>query len=187
MDEGGDHRMFVSPVEVDSHLASELHNMSMEARSTLLEEIHGVTSEPPEEGSHERMEECLRRMAQELRNIPEKRAYDEASNNATSFVNVESYRLSFLRAERFDPRKAAARMALQLKLLSQHFGPEALQRRITFHDLTEEAQMVVKSGNLQMLPSRDRSGRKLMMRIGTLGSGLSCHTRVRWGGRAMCW
>jgi hypothetical protein len=173
---------------VDSHLASELHNMGMEARSTLLEEIHGVTSEPPEEGSHERMQECLRQMAQELNNIPERRAYDEASNNATSFVNSVSYRLAYLRAERFDPKKAAARMVLRLELLSQYFGSVALQRRITFHDLPEEAQMVVRSGSLQLLPGRDRAGRKLMMRIGTLGAGSSSRARVRWehGGGLRC-
>jgi hypothetical protein len=185
MDEEGDHHAFVSPDEVDSHLASELHNMSMEARSTLLEEIHGVTCEPPEEGSHERIEECLRRMAQELHNIPEKRAYDEASNIGTSFVHSESYQLSFLRAERFNPQKAATRMVLQLELLSRYFGPAALQRRITFHDLTEEAKVVVKSGSLQLLPARDRAGRKLIMRIGTLGSDLSSQDRVRLWGRTV--
>jgi hypothetical protein len=186
MERRGQHA-FVSPDKVDSHLASELHNMTMEARSTLLEEIHGVVSKPPEEGLHERMQDCLHQMAQDLRNIPEKRAYDEASNSATSFVHSESYRLSFLRAERYDPRKAAARMVLKLEQLSRYFGPEALQRRITFHDLTEEAKMVVKSGTLQLLPACDRAGRKLITRIGPLGSGLSSHARVRWKGCVMGW
>lgn len=170
---------FVSPDDIDSHLAWELRNMSMEDRSTLFEEIHGVTSVPPEEGSPERMKECLHQMDEEIKRIPDKRAYEEALSYESSFVNDESFRLSFLRADRFDTQKAAARMVLKLDLLSRYFGPVALQRRLTIHDLTEEAKNAVKSGNLQLLPTRDRAGRMIMMRIGSFGAGVSNQMRVR--------
>jgi hypothetical protein len=186
-----DDEAFVSHEDVDAHLASELQHMTMEARSRLFDEIHGVGTLPPEETSPGLIRECLHRMALALEDIPDKPAYDEALTYPTSFVNNggdgtttagddnNAYRLSFLRAERFDPRKAAVRMVRMLELLSRYFGPVSLRRFLTFEDLTEEARSFVRCGNLQLLPFRDRAGRMIVMRIGSMGTGVSKQAKVR--------
>lgn len=176
--DGREDQPFASPETIDAEIASALQNMSIEARSTVLEEIHGVAPLPPEEGSPESIQDCLRTMAQALEDIPDKPAFEEARTFATSFFHDDDCRLAFLRAESFDPERAAVRMVKKMEQLSRYFGPVALQRRLTLQDLSEEARSLVKDGTLQLLPTRDRTGRMILMRIGSFGAGVSSQTRV---------
>lgn len=151
----------------------------------MIQEIHGVAQFPPEENSSEKLQNSLALLSKALDIIKDKPAYDEAQRIAseenvgrimsgstektTTFVNEDSFRLKFLRAEQFHPEQAAERMVKHLDLLHRYLGPEGLQRPINISDLDEKSLTIIKAGSFQLLPSRDRSGRRIAVRIGPLG------------------
>jgi hypothetical protein len=92
-------------------------------------------------------------------------------------VNNDNYRLKFLRAEQFHPQRAAERMIKNLDLLYHYVGPQALRRHINMTDLEEKSIAGMKIGSFQLLPSRDRSGRRIAVRIGPLGLDFVQHER----------
>ena len=129
---------------------------------------------PPEEYSSERLRESLSLLAKEIENIQYKPAYDEAQRmfsveGTTTIVNDETFRLKFLRAEQFRPREAAERMLRNIDLLYRYIGRKGLRRPITMSDLDENSLAILKTGSFQLLPSRDRSGRRIAVRIGPFG------------------
>lgn len=69
----------------------------------------------------------------------------------------------FLRCELFNPKKAAIQLLTYLELAYETNGEVALRRPLRIDDLqsTEEID-VLKSGHHQILPFRDRSGRRVL-------------------------
>ena len=133
-----------------------------------------MAQSPPEESSLELREKSLVLLSEALDDIKDKLAYDEAQRMATeegstTFVNDEAFRLRFLRAEQFRPKQAAERMIRNLDLLYRYVGPEGLKRPIRLSDLDESSLSLLKAGSFQLLPCRDRSGRRIVVRIGPLG------------------
>ena len=129
---------------------------------------------PLEENSLEQLQKSLALLSKALDDIKDKPAYDEAQRMAsedgtTGYVNEDSYRLRFLRAEQFRPKEAAERMVKNLGLLFRYIGPQGLKRPISMSDLDEKSLAIMNSGSFQLLPSRDRSGRRIAVRIGPLG------------------
>jgi len=168
------HRSEQSPETADALLASELNSMTVADRTHVFEEIHGVAPLPPEENSLEQLQKSLTLLSKALDDIKDKPAYDEAQRMAseegtTAYVNGDSYRLRFLRADQFRPKEAAERMVKNLDLLFRYIGPQGLKRPISMSDLDEKSLAIMNSGSFQLLPSRDRSGRRIAVRIGPLG------------------
>lgn len=154
----------VDPHAVDSLLSQELQRLSFHDRSAIQEEIHGVATACPDE-TPELLSTSLQGMQHELDMIPSKSAYDEAqrqSLESQSFVNGDDVRLVFLRCEVFDAHKAAARFVTYLEVVLETFGPVALTRFIRFDDLGRPAQDLIQAGVVQVLPYRDRSGRRIV-------------------------
>ena len=157
-----------------------------------MQEIHGVAQFPPEELSSESLRKSLCLLAEAIDNIEHKQAYDEAQRIAKeegihTFVNDDSFRLRFLRTEQFRPKEAAERMMRNLDLRSRYIGPIGLKRRITISDLEEKSHEILKSGSFQLLPSRDRSGRRIVVRIGPLGLDFindEKNVSIRWQSRS---
>ena len=139
-----------------------------------MQEIHGVAQYPPEEYSKEKLQESLTLLSEALASIKDKPAYDEAQRIASedgtpTFVNDEAFRLKFLRTEQFRPQKAAERMVMHLCLLYRYLGSVGLKRPIRMSDLDEQSLTTMKAGSFQLLPCRDRSGRRIAVRIGPFG------------------
>jgi hypothetical protein len=138
-----------------------------------LQEIHGVAQYAPEENCSEKIQKSLHLLSEALTSIKDKPAYDKcqeiAANNEATFVNDEVFRLKFLRAEQFNPQKAAERMVKNLNLLYRYLGSVGLTRPIRISDLDVEGLQILKLGSFQLLPFRDRSGRRIAVRIGPLG------------------
>jgi hypothetical protein len=143
---------------VDSLLANELNSMSLKERGALYEQIHGVEAIVDE--TPDFCDEKLLIMDQALLDIPNKPAYDRASQD---YVTGRNFRLSFLRANSFEPKKAAMRLAKFMELNLEYFGPETLSRPVYLSDLDEKALKFLKAGPFQVLPERDRSGRAIFM------------------------
>lgn len=169
----------VDPKAVEALLARELEQMSFEDREMMNEEIHGVRTLALDE-TPEMLEEGLRQLVIELETLPSTPCYDEAMGMSSPYVQDRSFKLKFLRAEMFDARKAAIRLEKYLSFHQLHFGTEALMRPIYLADLDKDDLEVLRMGNIQLLPSRDRSGRRILSRIGDMGGTIhSMRSKVR--------
>jgi hypothetical protein len=141
----------------DKLLAQELNAMSIQERESVYETIHGVDQVAEE--TAEVLEQSLKDFAEELSKIPEKKAYDLANHLHQDYVTSQSFRLMFLRADRFDARAAARRMVRFMEHRMQWFGPETLGRPLLLSDLSKQDMDALRSGMFQILPARDTSVR----------------------------
>jgi hypothetical protein len=167
----------VNPRDVDVLLSAELKQLTLEDREDIQEEIHGIRSLARRE-SHEMMRDALRRLEVEIGRIPHKPAYDRALELGSLYVHDRSFRIKFLRADLYDVRKAAIRFMGHLEMLLEYYGEQALMRPVMYSDLGVEEVHVLKKGNIQVLPSRDRFGRRVLCVVGGFGEGNSRPARV---------
>jgi len=98
-------------------------------------------------------------MRDELSKVPrqKKKALDRAIFLKPSLETDDKFHMMFLRAERFDPAKAAESMYRHFEYKLLLFGDDKLTKKITLDDLTEEEMICMRSGSTQLL--RDRQGR----------------------------
>jgi len=87
----------------------------------------------------------------------------EAMDGNDNYVCSEKFRLMFLRAERFDARKAALRLTSNFQEKLKLFGDEKLARRITQADLDERDKEALRSGAVWMTGATDRFGRVILL------------------------
>jgi hypothetical protein len=150
--------------DTDTQLAQELHQLTLQEREQVSEDIHGVskiTDEDPYFVDH-----CLLQMDMEFRRLKKHKkdtsAYDSALFLAPRLVMGRDFRLMFLRAESFDPEKALNRMVQHFESKLELFGLDKLVKPITQEDLHEDAKDALRIGFAQPLPAKDRSGRKII-------------------------
>jgi len=152
----GDH------ASADAMLAHELNQMSFQERNVINEEIHGVRTYLHRNETPELLKSSLDQLSIELENLPSKKAYDASKAFANSYISTDEFRYMFLRSEFFDVRKAAVRMAKYLDLIQWVFGDSVLERDICGADLGKKTLKFLRAGYDQMLPGRDRSGRRVL-------------------------
>ena len=174
-------RLDPDPDEVDALLAAELNAMTCDERAIVYEEVHGVEREIPETESF--LDDCLLRMEGAIQALPNRELYERAARLDPTYMD-RAFRIMFLRCEYFDPEKAAQRMILFLQGKVRFFGDDALARPINLGDFSEEDLAFLKSGIMQIIPSRDRSGRVIMadFNMGTLPQPQNIDSVVR-----RCW
>jgi len=152
----------VDPRAVDAMLANELQQLSFQDREAVNEEIHGVRVLAPEE-TPEMIDAALKSMQQVIdTKILTKLAYDEAIQRNSRYIHSRRFRLKFLRANLFDTTKAAWNFVKYLDLLYKYYGPEALMRPLYYSDLNQAETELLRAGHMQLLPTRDRSGRRVL-------------------------
>jgi len=110
------------------------------------------------------VEDALKDLSEELANMPckQKSALDKAMEISPDYVRSLNFQLKFLRAEKFDARLAAVRMALYFEEKLALFGEEKLARDILLSDLNEDDMECLKSGYLQVLSDLDFGNRKVI-------------------------
>lgn len=157
----------VDPKEADEILANEIKALSFQDRSKIQEEIHGVANLCPNE-SPQMMNEALCTMQQVLDATPDKHIYDRISSS--SYVHSTSFRLRFLRCELYNARKAAERFLRFIEYMEEFYDAEVLERPLQMSDLqkktgrrSNEVMSCFRSGQIQLMPFRDRSGRRIMV------------------------
>lgn len=146
---------------LSSLIASELSLLSIEDREKALEEVHGViqtTDEDPE-----KMKNLFDQVKEELKRIRYKQAYEKAAFRCSSYVADPEFVVLFLRADNYNPRKAAIRLVEHFKYKLELFEDKTLVRDIMYDDLDEGGKSVLKSGLMQTLPTPDRAGRQVML------------------------
>ena len=171
-----------SQKELDSLLANALMDLNLKDRAAIEEKIHGVMPEPEEE-TPEMIHAILTEFETILINTymtsppnnPEIAAYHLAVRQQFQYVTSpsnERLRLRFVRAEQYNIEKAVKRFLLHLNMSLEFYGPDALQRPLQVEDLTYNpntgrreatsgALKYLKTGAVQVLPGRDRAGRRV--------------------------
>jgi hypothetical protein len=179
----------IDPDAVESLLCQEMNRMTFQQRNEIQEELHGVRSGGMEE-TPESIQEGLEKLQDELRILPPtmKKAYvkaKELSKNqqrqgkAATYIDQPDFAIRFLRADLWDCRKAAKRLTLFIELLLDLYGEYALQRPIQMSDFTAAELSVIKKGEIQLLPFRDRGGRRIFTFVSHFGRNFSVKIRVR--------
>ena len=181
--------MMVSQEELDALCAREMWGLSVQEREDVLYDIHGV-AEVMEE-TPEFCQEQVRLLELELgllAILPSRRqrpctedastktgettktrttigaAYIKALQQNEAYVKACYF--MFLRANRWNPKKAADRMILFFQTKLVLFGPSALTEKITIErHLTKEDRQALESGKFQLLPVRDTAGRAIVVCI----------------------
>lgn len=162
---------------MDDFLSRELLQLSLQDRNTMNEEIHGVQTLASEE-TPEMLTAALDNLTAEISMIPIKVAYDASQELTSTYVNTADFRLRLLRCHLFNAKKAASGMVLFLDVLLEIFGEFALRRPIQLTDFNREEMQVFRLGLQQLLPYRDRSGRRIYASVGGFGLTTPLLTRV---------
>lgn len=174
------------PNAVDDLLTREMMKLSVKERNDTQEEIHGVRCLAIEE-TPDVVEKALVELAwqvDELTPAFQKKAYLQSQQPPaaeelpehqrilhelhqleplpqSSYVNDVDFRLRFLRCELFDIEKSAKRMLNYLDMALELFGDYALRRPIRLSDFSKEEMRYMRKGRFQIMPNRDRSGRRI--------------------------
>ena len=154
---------------VDRLHSRELLELSTEDRNALEEEIHGVRCMARDE-TPEFLQDSLQKLSMILESdhlIPQrnKQAYLRSQMMRRTYVNTDNFRLRFLRAAMFDVTEAANLMVKFLDTVVFLFGNTLLERPLRLSDFSKKELQFLRSGKVQFLPFRDRSGRRIIVLI----------------------
>jgi hypothetical protein len=168
----------MSDEEIAKRLAATFGELSLEEREEALHDIHGVGRVVEE--TPELVATSLEKLANEVQLIQDKSAYETAVSQSPDFVSNREFQMKFLRAERFDVRKAAQRMVYHFVKKLELFGGDALSRDIGLSDLQEDGVDGLRSGFMRILPFRDQAGRLIIFYAKSLfPPNMTILTRVR--------
>jgi hypothetical protein len=105
-----------------------------------------------------------------------KHAYTIAKSLSSNYVT--GIRLQFLRAESYNPEKAAERCLRFLETKLEIWGQARLAKSLDLSDFSSEDMDAFKSGYAMLLDEKDRSGRAVLY-MG-VPENISLESRVRW-------
>jgi hypothetical protein len=151
------------PKAMSTLVASELNQLSLSEREGLYDDLHGVcqtTEELPE-----KIAELCSSLQQEITKLKGRSAYDKALFLCPSYVLNPDFLRMFLRSQNFNVRDAAQRMVQHFQFKLELFGIERLARDIRLSDLDPDDQTALRSGSVQLLPQKDRSGRTIFLLV----------------------
>ncbi|KAL3939101.1 MAG: hypothetical protein SGARI_001493 [Bacillariaceae sp.] len=172
----------VTPRLSETLIASQLNQLSVNERDSVLQDIHGVAELIDESPSF--VQQSLTSLQEELdamvlqyqKNNPQSTCALEMALNQEltaclyhsqqssfrkhsrcSLLGSTTFRLSFLRAAKFEPKNAAERIFQHFQEKLELFGPDKLTKDILIQDLDEETMECLGCGRMQLLPQRDRA------------------------------
>jgi hypothetical protein len=152
--------------DLDAVLAGELNGLSLNERNLVQEEIHCVRSLAMEE-TPEMVAEALHSLRERALKVSipgvKTTAYQQALDLDSPFIQSRVFALKYLRSVFFNVEEAAGKMVNHLEILFKLFGPVVLKRPLRFLDLNKEDQDCLRTGGHQILPSRDKFGRLVMV------------------------
>ena len=130
-----------------------------------MEDLHGIQNSNNPESNPTAVDLWLRILDVNLQNIKRGTVYEIAEAIDRKYVTSRSFRLMFLRANRYDPYVAATNVIKFLELKRTLFGQEKLTKKISLADLNEDDKRYLESGAVQISKYRDRSGRQILLFI----------------------
>jgi hypothetical protein len=162
-------------------LAQALNRLSFVDRTNAQEEIHGVYSMMPNE-TPMFIVDALNDFSRQIRLLPPEAtiAYQHALSLNSQYVQDGEFRLIFIRKELYNIPKAVDRFMTYLDVTFEYFGTDVLLRPILQNDLSKLEIEVMRKGSLQILSSRDRAGRLVLVYQGVSHEdGLDMKSMVR--------
>lgn len=179
--DGLDEHTYPAMNEIDYLPSKELFNLPLLERNAITEEIHGVVNLAPVENPR-MINSGLRQFNACIEELPVgmKSAYLRAQvMYPDTYINSPEWRLRFLRCDFFDAQKAAIRMVNFLDILSDIFGDYVLKRPVQMTDFCWEEMQAFRRGHYQLLPYRDRSGRRIFTVVGGFDTKTPLAIRVK--------
>jgi hypothetical protein len=184
-------------------VSSKLNMLSLEERSHIEHEMHGIVNLEDETG--EPLEIKLNDMNRALSELTTPKNSSTKDNNNTggggdgeeqeqavvetsaayekaltmSEEYVEGLKVGFLRAAYYNSQEAASRLVYFFHFKRRLFGDEKLVRDIHFSDLNEDDLTGLKLGLVQLLPHRDRAGRGVILVYGKINETVDTDTALR--------
>lgn len=182
------HKALSAVIDMLSRVMSqERLKLSMAVRNAVEEEIHGVRCRAVEE-TPALVSQSLESFRKELEAAPDDRRhiYDRiatavaerrgqefhTNHNSNNHrhptkhyaTEDEEFRLRFLRCELFDAKKAVERFLNYLILSEELWGFDIVSQRLVVRaDFSKEDYKYLRKGFIQLLPFRDRSGRRVIV------------------------
>jgi hypothetical protein len=174
-----------NPRAVEDLLRREMEQLSAIEKENIEDEIHGYMTKSPLWENKDVEYESLKRMEIEIEQLPstKKKAYEHALRLGSQYVYDQPFRMKFLRTENFDAHAASIRFCKWLDMLQDYYGDFALMRPLYMTDLGKDELRLLRLGTLQILPTRDRAGRRVAMMIGSMGGdkfSVYCRVRIFW-------
>lgn len=147
----------MSDEEIAQHVAASFGQLSFRERDDALNDINGVPAIVEE--TQTLLKDGIAQLNREIELIENKSAYNMALQKSSSYVNRYSFQLRFLRADRFDARKAAQRLVTHFERKLELFGEAPLGREIQSSDWSKDEMEALRTGYIRVLPLRDQAGR----------------------------
>ena len=150
---------------ITSSLAKEMNQLSFAEREKGCYELHGVADVVEE--TPEFVDQCLSDLESEICKLEDnkKNAYEMAKKVNPGYICGRSFRLQFLRADCFVPKKAAERLVGFLEVKLELFGPKPIARELLLSDLSQDDMVLLQSGFFSIVPLRDRAGRTITVSV----------------------
>jgi len=144
-------------------LAIELQNLPLRYKS-IYRKASSMGENTNNNNSNGSLEDLVKENGEEID------GHLEAVSPPSCYVKSRNFQLAFLRCEFFNANKAAMRLAKYLELAYDLNGEEALRRPLRIDDFTsKEEEEIINAGHQQLLPFRDKSGRRVLAIHGDLG------------------
>lgn len=106
--------------------------------------------------------------------------YPTKASKRLCYVNHNSVRLRFIRAELYDCKKAVKRFVNFLVFAQELYGNFVADRPIKISDFkTRQEKWALSNVSFQFLPFRDRSGRRVFVSVGACGYDIEPVTRIK--------
>lgn len=149
------------PKIVESMTAREMYSLPSEEREKVYHDLHGVSTEVTEVVETPTfVQNHLCMLLKEMEKIAGNKAYLKAMELGPEYVQDTNFLLKFLRADKFDVKAAARRLANHFESKLDLFGPDLLVRDIQQDDLDQDDLQSLYHGDMVYdLPIRDRAGR----------------------------
>lgn len=151
---------------IQERLEKDFAKLSVDHRSQIAQEIDGTYCMAIEE-TPELLESSLANLAIELESISYKKkvGYNQSQKLPKTCINDPNFRLRFLRSQLFDVREAANRLVRYCDFVLDMFGMFALERQIERNDFSKKEMKWLLKGYIQLMPFRDKSGRRVILQI----------------------
>eukprot|EP00539_Tryblionella_compressa_P002474 CAMPEP_0178741338 /NCGR_PEP_ID=MMETSP0744-20121128/5085_1 /TAXON_ID=913974 /ORGANISM="Nitzschia punctata, Strain CCMP561" /LENGTH=493 /DNA_ID=CAMNT_0020394201 /DNA_START=7 /DNA_END=1488 /DNA_ORIENTATION=+ len=149
---------------VEEILAAELNELSLVERDLILFDVHGLPTadedDPPNVNEYfTQLERALEESSSE-----DKSAYELVVQQYPNYVSSNEFRLMFLRSEKFDVPKTAAKIIHHFNVKRYLFGDgEVMGRPVKLKDLSEDDMESLEAGFIQVSPTRDAAGRTILL------------------------
>jgi hypothetical protein len=163
-DEEGDLTWNSIVPNIEADIARDLNKMQLKEREDVLQDIHGVAdvvNEDPEFVDQALID--LDTWLAKKRNNNKAKAYNIAAAQSAEFVERKSFRLMFLRSNRFNAKAAAVQMLKHFEVKLVMFGAEKLCKDIKLEDLSPEDLLCLDKLHMQFLANRDPAGRLVLV------------------------